>query len=287
MSAPSQPDPLDSPPAARLGLPELPLAPLGATTCLLLATAGFGVDQLVASLAWSAHHPVLGLAVGGFIGVIAPVAVILRSHGVRPLGLLGTRPSMAELGLVVWIVGAALPPLYALSGLVSRYFPPPESQLAVYRALVPEGWTDVLGGGLAVLVVAPLAEEILFRGLLLRGFAALVSIPIALVCGAVLFGASHGSLWLFPPLSLLGWLLGLVVWRTRGLAGAWLGHGLFNLVAYADLCITHDIRGARLEAWASRPWVWIPAAAVLGWGLARLRRGLPATTTLDATYLRD
>jgi len=218
----------------------------------------------------------------------------VRGHGsgVRWRGglarrLLGARPSWSDLGLAVWIVGSAVPPLYALSGAVAQVFPPPDSQLEIYRALVPRGWLDVMTGGVAVLVVAPLAEEILFRGLLLRAFAGLVWLPIAVLSGGLLFGASHGSLWSLLPLSGLGILLGLLVWRTRALAAAWLGHGLFNLVAYAELCVTHDVRGARLEAWASQPWVWIPATAVLGWGLLHLRRGLPAQTSLEAPYLVD
>ena len=296
---------------------ELPPAGLGIAACFILAAGGFCVDQVVSSLAWNVGHPVLGFAVGGILGGILPLAIVLRGgggpgggglgrgglgggvgggwvHGERghwrgglARGLLGARPSWSELGLAVWIVGSAVPPLYALSGAVARVFPPPDSQLEIYRALVPRGWIDVLGGGVAVLVVAPLAEEILFRGLLLRAFAGLVWLPIAVLSGGLLFGASHGSLWSFLPLAGLGILLGLLVWRTRALAAAWLGHGLFNLVAYAELCVTHDVRGARLEAWASQPWVWIPATAVLGWGLLHLRRGLPEATSLEAPYLVD
>jgi membrane protease YdiL (CAAX protease family) len=281
------PDPGEAPAVLPARAAELPLVPLGATTCFALALAGFAADQLLAMLAWNRGHPVWGFAIGGMCGVILPMAVVWRWRGVRAGGFLGTRPRMADLGLVVWIVGASLPPLYALSALLSRTFPPPETQLEIYRALIPNRAAAVLGGGAAVVVIAPFAEEILFRGLLLRGFAGVVSLPIAVGCSALFFGASHGSLWLFPPLSLLGFLLGLVVWRTGGLAGAWLGHALFNLVAYADLCLTHDVRGARLEALAVRPWVWIPAMVLLGCGLVRLRRGLPAVTPVDVAYLRD
>jgi membrane protease YdiL (CAAX protease family) len=277
--------------AARADLPrtahELPLSPLGTMTCFVVAAVGFGVDQLLASLAWNRGHPVWGISLGGLLGAILPVTILVHPSSRGSRGLLGVRLTKRDVGLVVWIVGAALPPLYALSALLSRVFPPPESQLAIYRALIPANWLAFVGGSAVVLGVAPLAEEILFRGLLLRGFAGVVSLPIAVGCSALLFGVSHGSLWLIPPVTLLGCLLGLLTWRTQGLGAAWLGHALFNSVAYVDLCLTHDVRGARLEAWGLRPWAWIPALVLLGWGLVHLRRGLPAETLAEVHYLRD
>ncbi len=264
-----------------------PPASLGTSTCIALAAAGFVIDLVVAGIAWTLGHAVLGIAIAGLAGGILPVVILLRVQGVAVRSILGSRPGPGDLWSTVWIVGSALPPVYALAGLVARVFPPPESQLELYRAMIPSGWTDVAGGGIALVVVAPLAEEILFRGLLLRGFAGLMSAPIAIVCGGLLFGASHGSMALLLPLSGLGVLLGAIVWRTRGITATWLGHGLFNLVGYADVCITHDPRGTRFEAWCSAPWVWIPASAVLVWGIVRLRRGLPAEAGPAAPYLRD
>jgi len=182
---------------------------------------------------------------------------------------------------------ASMPLLYVIASLGARVFPPSESQFDLFRELLPSGLLDVLAGGLAVVVVAPLAEEILFRGLLLRGTASLVSPSIAIGCCGLLFGASHGALWLVVPLAGLGVLLGGLVWRTRGLGAAWLGHALFNLVAYTELCTTRDVRGARLEEWALRPWVWIPATVLLGWGLARRRRARQEAAAPGSPYFRD
>ena len=287
MTTPRASEPTAASPEPAPQVPPIPPVPLGAGECFILTAAGFAVYQTVASAAWTLDRPVLGLTLGAIAGGILPLAVLLWVRRLPLRRMLGERPRWRDLGLAVWIVVSAMPLLYTMAGAVAQVFPPSEAQLALYRALVPGGWLDVGWGGLAVVVVAPLAEEILFRGLLLRGTASLMSVPIAVVCGGVLFGASHGALWLVLPLAGLGVLLGWLVWRTRGLAAAWLGHALFNLVAYADLCITHDVRGARLEAWATRPWVWIPATAVMLWGLARLRRGLPDATDPGSSYLRD
>jgi membrane protease YdiL (CAAX protease family) len=154
----------------------------------------------------------------------------------------------------------------------SRIFPPSPEAFRFYEALVPGSLGALILGGIAVVVLGPLAEEIIFRGLVLGALARLVPVSAAIGLSAVLFAASHGSPWMLGPISLLGVVLGVLVWRTRKLTAAWAGHGLFNLVAYVDLCVTHDPRATRLESWSLEPWVlWLSLAslAVAGWLVLR------------------
>ena len=89
---------------------------------------------------------------------------------------------------------------------------------------------------LTLAVVAPVFEELLFRGVLLpwlgarleprlgrrRGWLAAVGIT------AVTFGAMHMQPWGMPTLSTLGFVLGLAYLRTANLGTAILVHGLWN-----------------------------------------------------------
>jgi membrane protease YdiL (CAAX protease family) len=123
-------------------------------------------------------------------------------------------------------------------------------------------------GGIAVAVLGPLAEEIIFRGLVLGALRRLVPAAAAIGLSSVLFAGSHGSAWMLAPITLLGLVLGLLVRRTGKLTSAWLGHGLFNLVAYVDLCATHDPRATQLESWSLVPWVLgvsFGSLAIAGW----------------------
>ena len=89
----------------------------------------------------------------------------------------------------------------------------------------------VLGG--ALVVAAPLAEELFFRGLVygwLRG--RLAPLPAALLCAAI-FAAAHGSLGLAPPLLLLGLVLCWLYERSGSLWAPALAHAAVNAAALA------------------------------------------------------
>jgi membrane protease YdiL (CAAX protease family) len=84
---------------------------------------------------------------------------------------------------------------------------------------------------LAVVVLAPLAEEALFRGLLFGGMQARWGMwPAALLSGAV-FGAAHLNVSLWLPLSVAGVLLALVYARTRSLWSSTAAHATLNGVS--------------------------------------------------------
>jgi membrane protease YdiL (CAAX protease family) len=91
-----------------------------------------------------------------------------------------------------------------------------------------------LGLGAAVWVLAiaaPVLEEFIFRGVLLRALNAHISFAWANVIQAILFSAMHVDLKGLVPLFLLGALLGWLTRRSGGLAAPMALHCVFNLVA--------------------------------------------------------
>ncbi len=80
-------------------------------------------------------------------------------------------------------------------------------------------------------VVAPLSEELLFRGVLLSAFARHLSFHFANLLQALLFAVIHGELLLSPFFLAMGLVAGWTVRRTGGLRAAVLLHILNNLVA--------------------------------------------------------
>lgn len=81
---------------------------------------------------------------------------------------------------------------------------------------------------LVVVVGAPLAEELFFRGLALRSLTRLVGPTAALVLSSALFAATHLDLLSFPALFVFGVVMVLLVWRTDRLGLAWWAHIGFN-----------------------------------------------------------
>jgi membrane protease YdiL (CAAX protease family) len=82
---------------------------------------------------------------------------------------------------------------------------------------------------IAAIVVAPLGEELLFRGLVLGAVWRLTGRAwLSVVISGVLFGAIHGQPQDILPLCTMGVILGYVRLRTRSLVPPITAHALFN-----------------------------------------------------------
>jgi uncharacterized protein len=90
---------------------------------------------------------------------------------------------------------------------------------------------------LAVLV-APIVEELIFRGLVLRGLASVAHPAVAVAAQGVLFGAAHadpsygtGNIGLVLVLSGVGAVLGGAAYLFRRLAPSMIAHAIINAIA--------------------------------------------------------
>ena len=93
---------------------------------------------------------------------------------------------------------------------------------------------------LALLVVlgAPVAEELFFRGLLLRAAERRLGTRWALAISSVAFAASHFQLVQFPGLAVVGLVFGILVVRTGRLGPGIAAHIAFNATAVVSLALT-------------------------------------------------
>ena len=85
---------------------------------------------------------------------------------------------------------------------------------------------------LMTVVLAPILEEILFRGILMKGMIHnKVKPATAIIASAVIFGAVHFNPWQFVGACLLGLVLGLVYHKTKSLLMPILLHAFNNLLS--------------------------------------------------------
>lgn len=98
--------------------------------------------------------------------------------------------------------------------------------------------TQFLAVALIAVVVAPIVEELYFRGLLLRSFQSRLSPATAVVAQALIFGLIHfriglgrGNITLVLALATVGAVFGVAASWARRLGPAIVGHACFNLVA--------------------------------------------------------
>ena len=80
-------------------------------------------------------------------------------------------------------------------------------------------------------IAAPVGEEFLFRGLLLRACLRHVSFPVANGLQALLFAAMHFDLGAMPFLFAFGLAAGWLARRSGGLLAPMVMHAALNLVA--------------------------------------------------------
>lgn len=81
---------------------------------------------------------------------------------------------------------------------------------------------------IAAVVIAPIAEELLFRGLFYRFLKSRIRPHFAMVISSVCFGAIHYNMVAFIPLTFLGMVLVRAYERTGSLKVPILMHALFN-----------------------------------------------------------
>lgn len=89
---------------------------------------------------------------------------------------------------------------------------------------------------LSLLILAPISEELLFRGLLLRGLLTRFSKTRAVILGSLIFMLAHG-LWAFGPLC-LGLITGWLTLRYGSMLPGIIFHAISN--TYMPLTCTYD-----------------------------------------------
>jgi uncharacterized protein len=95
---------------------------------------------------------------------------------------------------------------------------------------------------LLAVFIAPICEEVLFRGFLFAGFMRAMPLPLAAILSAFIFAAAHNDLPSFPVLFCIGLLLAFLRWRTRSLWPGILLHLLNNAwSAVSILLVLHGV----------------------------------------------
>ena len=135
----------------------------------------------------------------------------------------------AALGMLCFYVFAA-----AYTALVQ-----PDAEQTVAQDLgADEGTFGLIAAGFMVVCVAPVAEEIFFRGFFYRALRSRFSILVAALINGALFGVIHfdfsssDALLILPPLAALGFMFCLVYEKTGSLYPVIALHAFNNALAF-------------------------------------------------------
>jgi membrane protease YdiL (CAAX protease family) len=112
--------------------------------------------------------------------------------------------------------------LFCSNALLTVLAPADEQPIvALFQCL--KGWEIAIIASF-ICIFVPLAEELLFRGLLMRGLPTCV----ALIYSSVIFACAHGINLYVIPLFFTGWMLGLIRTRSASLIPSICCHAAFN-----------------------------------------------------------
>lgn len=218
-----------------------------ALSCVFWAVAGFFQQGLVSGWLRSMNGvPVwLGLVVGQVVFQTFVIASYLRVHRGRARDLAtnlcgADRAPGKQFGIGILAGLAFLPAAYGLQALTSLFFQslgievPVQNSVEILRQAGVSGrfWLYLTAG-----VGAPIAEEILFRGVLFRAIRDRGFPMLALIGTAVVFGGIHFNLGALVPLSAFGLLLALLTDRTGGLVAPIAAHMTFNAAPFLFLLL--------------------------------------------------
>jgi membrane protease YdiL (CAAX protease family) len=164
------------------------------------------------------------------------VARFLSEHQTNWSSAFGFKNQWRQALLLGFIVACLFLPLGSglqwLSAKIMLHLPrlhlKPEEQQAVQTLQLAGNWKSRVVLGVITILLAPVAEEVLFRGILYPWIKQLGFPRLALWGTAVIFAAIHMNVATFLPLACLALALALLYERTNNLLASITAHALFN-----------------------------------------------------------
>ena len=153
-----------------------------------------------------------------------------------------SKPWLQLLWVALFTLGAIIPLtfLYEQLGIEMD-----DSAERLFASLMKEPW-----GYVAVGILAPLAEEVVFRGAILRTLLDMMSKKnhwVAIMISAAIFGVVHGNMAQFVNALLMGLILGWMYYRTKSLVPGILLHWVNNTVAFILANILPQTNGKLID----------------------------------------
>jgi uncharacterized protein len=153
-----------------------------------------------------------------------------RAEGLRSLGFRAT-PLGGAVAMVAGGVVAVLAVTYLYGVIVDHFKLGLQTNVDTLLNQAHAEPVTVLCTLLGAVFIAPICEEIFFRGFAFAGLLRGMNAPLAALLSAALFTAAHGDLGSSAPLFILGLLLAYLRWRSGSIWPAIALHASNNLLA--------------------------------------------------------
>jgi uncharacterized protein len=132
---------------------------------------------------------------------------------------------------------------------VDKILPPPAWFWELFNRIFESDY-GFFGAFMKVVIIAPVVEELIFRGVIMHGLMRNYSKASAVFFSGLLFALFHLNPWQFPATFVLGIILGWIMIRTRNIALAIAGHALNNLLVLLSITY-HDKLNEIIYDWTT------------------------------------
>jgi membrane protease YdiL (CAAX protease family) len=247
---------------------------------LIYAGACLLMNYSLAGLLYFKGMIVLSLSLPGIFSIIFPFFFLSRRSMLGfarefRFGALGLKTT----AVVLVISAAAILPVEAFSSIFERMRPPDGDYTSFILSIKPKGTASFFSVASGIVIVAAVAEELLFRGFVQRIFQRNMNGALAVALAGILFSLSHFNPPVIPGIAALGILYGYIFYKTGNLWYSIIGHAIFNLVTLVRLNYSpeEEIASANVVM-PDMTWTFVSLAVFVCalWLLRRLHRAAPA-----------
>ncbi|MCG0277960.1 MAG: CPBP family intramembrane metalloprotease [Thermanaeromonas sp.] len=201
---------------------------------LLLAASGYGTGFV---LRWAGWRPPLAyqlLLAGGMqaVAVLCGVYYLVRFKYGRSLEEVGLKWRNLGRSLGLGLGGGVIIFLIVilLGGLLQRFLPEPAPQPFAELVRRARGFRDLLLPLFIASFLAPITEEVYFRGFFYPVLKARYGTLAGQLGSSLLFAFLHFDLFRFLPLAVGGWGLAYLYERSGSLIAPVVAHGTWNAI---------------------------------------------------------
>jgi membrane protease YdiL (CAAX protease family) len=220
----------------------------------------------------------LGIGVSALFGILLPAYLLLRRF---PKGWVGqlrvARPRVHRMVLVVIATCAAVVIVDQIYVINQRFNPVPDTYADAIRDLKPTNALQFAVTFVGLCLLVPLAEEVVFRGLIQQVFVRNMGAVAAVLLAGATFGAVHLNAHLLISITAFGFFLGYIYHVTGNLAYTIVAHAIFNMVAFAQLALQSEAEVSALPFYLSDIRVVVASLVFFIFLLFKTKEGGPET----------
>lgn len=207
---------------------------------------------------------ILPVLAGQIFGVFIPLLIISHRNQWNPLVdlNLGKVPILVPVVAVVLAL-ATLVPASLLAELSMHIFPSDPERIAMFQENLPHSALGILLTFITVVLVGPLGEEIVFRGLLHRLASGFWDPVKGTILASLVFAMVHAEPWLLLGLITIGVALSFLYEMTGSLLACWIFHAVHNAIALTMMYSAEEVQTEPTPLTAP-DLIWL-AASLLVW----------------------